>query len=117
MPAILHPRDDGPSPFMKAVTLSPDRWLYKIDGFTWHATKGIRAVQGFGISEDSDPPRKVIQRGAFFDAQRDNFILGRFTALEEAQRCAEADANGCNESDPQERGPRRSGEPWGPIGF
>ena len=77
---------------MKAVTLSPDRWLYKIDGFTRHATKGIRAVQGFGISEDSDPPRKVIQRGAFFDAQRENFILGRFTALEEAQRCAEADA-------------------------
>lgn len=35
---------------------------------------------------------KVIPRGAFFDAQRDNLILGRFTALEEAQRCAEADA-------------------------
>jgi hypothetical protein len=35
---------------------------------------------------------KVVRRGPFFDAERDNFILGRFATLEEAQRCAELDA-------------------------
>ena len=42
--------------------------------------------------QDSDPPLKVVRRGAFFDAERENFILGRFAGLEEAQHCVETDA-------------------------
>ena len=32
---------------------------------------------------------KIVRRGAFFDAQRDNLILDRFSTLEAAQRCVE----------------------------
>jgi len=46
----------------------------------------------FWYLRDSNYHLKVIPRGAFFDAQRENFILARFTSLDEAQGCVEADA-------------------------
>ena len=63
-----------------------DRWQYM------GPAAGDRRGKKVWSLQDSYPRRKVIQRGAFFDAQRENVILGRFATLEEAQRRVEADA-------------------------
>jgi hypothetical protein len=63
-----------------------DRWLYKA------REESNPSRPSFWYLGDSNYRLKVSQRGAFFDAERDNRILARFTALEEAQRCVEAAA-------------------------
>ena len=63
-----------------------DRWLYMA------RDERNPSRPAFWYLRDGSYQLKVVPRGAFFDAQRENLILGRFTTLEEAQRCVEAEA-------------------------
>jgi len=66
-----------------------DRWRYTAPGEKYPNRSAAHEIWYF---HNSDYQYKVVRRSAFFDAERDTFILGRFAALEDAQRCVETDA-------------------------
>jgi hypothetical protein len=80
----------------------------------WHYLEGDErnpSRQAMWYLQGSDPQLKVVPRGVFFDAQKNTFILGRFATLEEAQRCAEAEAERMPTRQRRKREVRRTGEP------